>query len=68
MKHAGLETASVEPHEGVPALTLGSGEKEGAKFAAVSSSEGMVATNGHRPGAETTRALLEAIAGGRRGE
>jgi hypothetical protein len=28
----------------------------------------MATINGHRPSAETTRALLEAIAGGRRGE
>ena len=68
MNRNGLETPSVELHEGLPALTPAPGEKEGANSAALASSEGMVATNGHRPGAETTRALLEAIAGGRRGE
>ena len=68
MNRNGLETASVELYQGLPALTPASGENGGANSAALASSEGMVATNGHRPGAETTRALLEAIAGGRRAE
>jgi RNA polymerase sigma factor (sigma-70 family) len=68
VRSEGLETASVEPHAGSSALTPAPGEKEGANFAALPSSGGMVATIGHRPGADTTRALLEAIARGRRGE
>jgi RNA polymerase sigma factor (sigma-70 family) len=63
-----LEATSAEPTRGSLALTPTASEKEGANNAALPSLGGMATTNGHCAGAETTRALLEAIAGGRRGE
>jgi RNA polymerase sigma factor (sigma-70 family) len=56
-----------EPRSGSVVIALTGIDKEGASFPAAPSSGGMATSIGHRPGLETTRALLEEIAGGERG-
>lgn len=64
----GLDAASAEPQHGTVVVALTEIEKEGAKFAAHPSSGRMATNTKPRPGPERTRALLEEIAGGKRGE
>lgn len=68
MTGEGLDAVSAEPHDGSFVIALTEVEKEGANFGPQPSSGRMATTNGHRAGRETTRALLEEIARGRRGE
>jgi hypothetical protein len=64
----GLEHVRTEPHDGPNVIALTFSEEEGANFSPRSSTGGMATTIDQRPGAETTRELLEEIAGGSRGE
>jgi RNA polymerase sigma factor (sigma-70 family) len=64
---SGLNAVSGEPRSGSVVIAQTGIETEGANFPAAPSSGGMATTIGHRPGPETTLALLEEIAGGKRG-
>src|SRR3954454_25260268 len=64
----GLEDVRTEPDDGPNVIALTLSEAEGANFCPRPSTGGMATTIGQRPGAETTLALLEEIAGGSRGE
>ena len=58
---------SVEPQSGPRVTVLTQSAQVGASSLAPRSTECVAVTIGHRPGHETTRALLERIAGGERG-
>jgi DNA-directed RNA polymerase specialized sigma24 family protein len=68
MTGEGLAAADADPPDRVLVITLTDVEGVGANVGPLASSEGMATVNGHRPDREATRALLEEIAGGRRGE
>jgi len=60
----GLDAIRVEPVGGSRVIGQTDIPDRGANFSSQGSSECMGVSNGHRPGRETTRALLEKIAGG----
>src|SRR3954454_19630200 len=68
MSGEGLEDVRTEPHDGPNVIALTFFEEEGANFCPPPSTGRMATTIGQRPGVETTRTLLEEIAGGSRGE
>jgi len=63
----GLDVMNARPAGGSSVIDLTSREERGAKTGASPSGEGMAVDIGISPGPERTRALLEEIAGGRRG-
>jgi RNA polymerase sigma factor (sigma-70 family) len=64
----GLDAMSAEPRDGTNVIALTPAEEVGANSSAHPSSERMARTNGHAAGKEVTRALLEEIVSGQRGD